>query len=189
MFFLFLFLYAFMLRFVLGMFFSGGYLVRYFVTMGWFGELTFRLVFDFVSLGFFLCVSFISGVVFVYRLMYISGGIDIRRFVYLVFLFVVSIFLLVFSGSFVVTIIGWDGLGLVSFCLVIFYKNRMALESGLVTVFSNRVGDCFFLLRFFFFSVLGTFGVDGGIKEPFLMFGLIIFLGAITKSAQVPFSA
>jgi len=108
-------------------------------------------VFDFLRLGFFSCVSFISGVVFLYSVFYISGTIDSRRFGYLVFLFVLSIIFLVFSGNFIVTIVGWDGLGLVSFCLVIFYSNSSRLESGLVTVFRNRVGDVFFLLSFLFF--------------------------------------
>jgi len=84
--------------------------------------------------------------------------------------------------------VGWDGLGLVSFCLVIFYYNSFRLESGLVTVFRNRVGDVFFLLSFFFFSLSGIFGYD---LSSFFYFSFCVFLffGAITKRAQVPFSA
>ena len=88
-----------------------------------------------------------------------------------------------------VTIVGWDGLGLISFCLVIFYQNSLRLESGLITVFRNRVGDVFFLISFLFFYRRGGFGWDvcsyGG-REIFLF---CLFLGAITKRAQVPFSA
>jgi len=112
-----------------------------------------------------------------------------RRFCYTVLLFLVSIFLLVFSGNFIITMVGWDGLGLVSFCLVIFYVNSSRLESGLVTVFRNRVGDLFFLLSFFFMRMRGTFiwdFVSNGVSIYFLVF---LFFGAITKSAQVPFSA
>jgi len=43
---------------------------------------------------------------------------------------------------------GWDGLGVVSFVLVIFYNNSKSLDSGLITIFTNRVGDCFFIVRF-----------------------------------------
>jgi NADH-ubiquinone oxidoreductase chain 5 len=132
-------------------------------------------------------VSFISGVVFIYRAFYMEGTIDSRRFYWLVFLFVMSMFFLVFSGNFFITMVGWDGLGLVSFCLVIFYTNSSRLESGLITVFRNRVGDVFFLLAFYFFLGGGRLSWDVFFKRD--VFLLILFLGAITKSAQVPFSA
>jgi len=112
-----------------------------------------------------------------------------RRFSWLVFLFVISIFLLVFSGNFFLVMVGWDGLGLVSFCLVIFYSNSARLESGLITVFSNRVGDVFFLIRFFFFSLRGWWNFDFSSFFIYYLFLFFLFFGAITKSAQVPFSA
>ena len=152
-------------------------------------DLSFVFVFDFLSLGFFSCVSFISGVVFLYSVFYISNTIDLRRFGYLVFLFVLSMIFLVFSGNFIITMVGWDGLGLVSFCLVIFYPNSSSLESGLVTVFSNRVGDVFFLLCFFFFFLSGCLTWDLFSGSTFFVFFIFLFFGAITKRAQVPFSA
>lgn len=100
-----------------------------------------------------------------------------------------SILLLVFSGNFVVTMVGWDGLGLVSFLLVIFYSNSSSLESGLVTVFSNRVGDVFFLLSFMFFFLRGTLTWDLVSYRAPVFFVFFVFFGSITKRAQVPFSA
>jgi len=152
-------------------------------------DFSFTFVFDFLSLGFFRCVSFISGIVFFYRIFYIRGTVDIRRFSWLVFLFVASIFFLVFSGNFFLTMVGWDGLGLVSFCLVIFYANSSSLESGLITVFSNRVGDVFFLVSFLIFFRVGVFTWDVSSLNIYIFFCLVIFFGAITKRAQVPFSA
>lgn len=78
-------------------------------------------------------------------------------------------------------------MGLISFCLVIFYGSHASLESGLVTVFSNRLGDVFFLFCFFFFVVGGGFRLEGILSG--VAFFLLIFLGGITKRAQVPFSA
>lgn len=152
-------------------------------------DITFTFVFDFLRLGFFRCVSFISGIVFLYSVFYIEGTVDIRRFCWLVFLFVVSMILLVFSGNFIVTIVGWDGLGLVSFCLVIFYSNSSSLESGLVTVFRNRVGDVFFLLAFLFFFVEGNFRWDLASYSVSFLLVFFVFFGSITKRAQIPFSA
>lgn len=63
-------------------------------------------VFDFLRMGFFGCVSLISGFVFLYSFFYMGGSFDQRRFVFLVFLFVVSMCLLVFSGNFFLTMVG-----------------------------------------------------------------------------------
>ena len=143
-------------------------------------DLSFSFLFDYVSLGFFRTVSFISRIVYFYSVFYMRGTVDCRRFYWLVFGFVMSIGLLVFSGNLLTLIVGWDGLGLISFCLVVFYSNYSRLESGLITVFSNRIGDVCFLGCFFFLfcDLIGSV----------LMYRLL-FLGAITKRAQYPFSA
>jgi len=43
-------------------------------------------------------------------------------------------------------ILGWDGLGVVSFLLILFYINHERINNGLFTLFQNRVGDLFFVL-------------------------------------------
>jgi len=43
-------------------------------------------------------------------------------------------------------ILGWDGLGVVSFLLIVFYINHERVNNGLLTLFQNRVGDLFFIL-------------------------------------------
>jgi len=63
------------------------------------------------------------------------------------------------------------------------------MESGLVTVFINRVGDVFFLLSFFFFFLVGSFGWEFFVFFDSFIPLVFILLGAITKSAQAPFSA
>jgi len=85
--------------------------------------------------------------------------------------------------------LGWDGLGLVSFCLVIYYHGSVRLRSGLITVFTNRLGDAFFLLSFFFFWLLGYFNRDSFSFGRIGFILVFIFFGAITKSAQIPFSS
>jgi NADH-ubiquinone oxidoreductase chain 5 len=170
-------------------FFEGGFIFDLFFFSFRGFDFVFSFVFDFLSVGFAGCVAMISSVVFMYRMFYMSGTVDIRRFCYLVFMFVVSMFFLVFSGNFFTTIVGWDGLGLTSFCLVVFYNNSVRLDSGLITVFSNRVGDVFFLMSFFLFLEGGFWGFDFFFSSVPLCFLVFLFLGRITKRAQVPFSA
>jgi len=103
---MFLFIFSLFFCFFLYVFFWGRIVLDFFV-VGVFGiEVSFGFVFDFVSLGFFMFVSFVSGIVFFYSLMYMEGTIDMRRFGFLVFLFVFSMFLLVFSSSFFLCLVG-----------------------------------------------------------------------------------
>lgn len=156
-------------------------------------EMPFTFFLDYVSLFFFCAVSLISSVVFLYSKFYMGEGWEPfllnSRFFYLLFLFVLSMMFLVFSGSWVVVMLGWDGLGLVSFLLVIYYNNSSSLDSGLITVFTNRVGDCLFILSFIFMFYCGWVTLDFLSFEGCLFFGFVVFLGAITKRAQLPFSS
>lgn len=80
-------------------------------------------------------------------------------------------------------------MGLTSFCLVVFYGNSVRLDSGLVTVFRNRVGDVFFLLSFFLFVEGGLWSFDRFYFSVPVSLLLFLFFGRITKRAQIPFSA
>jgi NADH-ubiquinone oxidoreductase chain 5 len=42
--------------------------------------------------------------------------------------------------------LGWDGLGVVSFLLIVYYINHERINNGLFTLFQNRLGDLFFVL-------------------------------------------
>lgn len=75
-----------------------------------------------------------------------AGDLNLIRFIILVFLFVVSIMLLILSPNIIRILLGWDGLGLVSYCLVIYYQNVKSANAGMLTVLSNRVGDVAILL-------------------------------------------
>jgi NADH-ubiquinone oxidoreductase chain 5 len=79
-------------------------------------------------------------------------------------------------------------LGLVSFCLVVYYNNRNRLRSGILTIFTNRLGDGLFLLSFFFMFLTGTFFFDILFGSFYFLY-FLIFFGGVTKSAQIPFSS
>jgi len=79
---------------------------------------------------------------------------------------------------------GWDGLGVVSFLLIVFYINYERINNGLFTLFQNRIGDLFFVL-----FMLGV--IDLAIRNNIVLkWGLIILvIGGCVKSAQFPFNA
>ena len=104
--------------------------------------------------------------------------------------FVASMILLIFSPGLLSLFLGWDGLGLTSFLLVIYYSNFKSFKSGILTFITNRLGDAF-LLRGLVCGLLSkrfnTFlrSVSMLIERWFIL----IILGCFTKRAQIPFSA
>jgi NADH-ubiquinone oxidoreductase chain 5 len=99
-----------------------------------------------MSLIFISFVLLISRLVIYYREEYMAGDQDINRFIILVLMFVLSIIILIISPNLVSILLGWDGLGLVSYCLVIYYQNVKSYNAGMLTALSNRVGDVAILI-------------------------------------------
>jgi NADH-ubiquinone oxidoreductase chain 5 len=75
-----------------------------------------------------------------------GGDLNFYRFIILVVLFVLSIILVIIRPNLVRILLGWDGLGLVSYCLVIYYQNVKSANAGMLTILSNRVGDVAIML-------------------------------------------
>nr|YP_010554588.1 NADH dehydrogenase subunit 5 [Cheumatopsyche brevilineata]UYO79208.1 NADH dehydrogenase subunit 5 [Cheumatopsyche brevilineata] len=153
------------------------------------------LMIDWISMFFFFCVMMISSMVIFYSMSYMEGEVYMERFIMLIILFVLSMVLLIFSLNLISILLGWDGLGLVSFCLVIYYQNSKSLNSGVLTILSNRVGDVLILLSISYFINFGSWNFLIYSKIMFLnekMMTLILMmmiLAAMTKSAQIPFAA
>ena len=149
---------------------------------------------DSMSLVFLAVVLFISGNVVFYRQSYMTSDPYADRFIMLVFGFIVSMFLLVVSPNIVSILLGWDGLGLVSYCLVIYYPTKKSNSAGMLTVISNRVGDICILLIIAWMGALGDFSFVPWTMTDWMLtetntLSVLVVLAAITKSAQFPFSA
>nr|YP_010341085.1 NADH dehydrogenase subunit 5 [Lepas anatifera]UNZ93959.1 NADH dehydrogenase subunit 5 [Lepas anatifera] len=151
----------------------------------------FTLLLDWVSFTFISFVLLISGSVFYYSGEYMEGELNMPRFILLLLAFVTSMGLLIFSPNLISLLLGWDGLGLVSYCLVIYYQNYKSLNAGMLTVLSNRVGDVFILVTIAYMLNYGDWGLASWLGDsPFLKLAtLMIVLASLTKSAQIPFSA
>lgn len=89
---------------------------------------------------------FISGNVILFSNLYIKLEVFIYRFLIIVFLFIVSMFFILFIPHLISILLGWDGLGIISYCLVIYYQNSKSLGAGMLTVLINRVGDALLLI-------------------------------------------
>lgn len=115
-----------------------------------------RLIVDKSGLLFLAVVCFISSSVLVYCEWYMSNELFKSRFLGLVLCFVGSIVCLVFIPNFFTLLIGWDGLGLTSFLLVIYYQSRNRLYAGIITAITNRVGDVLILCCLGFLAAEGN---------------------------------
>nr|UPI55306.1 NADH dehydrogenase subunit 5 [Neuroctenus sp.]WIL06190.1 NADH dehydrogenase subunit 5 [Neuroctenus hainanensis] len=147
--------------------------------------------FDDVSLMFMGCVLIISSMVILYSHVYMHSDVNKVRFLYLVILFVISMLFLIVSPNLFSILLGWDGLGLISYCLVIYFNNFKSYNAGMLTVLTNRVGDVAILVALAFIINYGSYHfvyiVDGFVYGWVL--GCLVVLAAFTKSAQVPFSS
>ena len=146
-------------------------------------------ILDWVSIMFMSFVTFISSMVLYYRGGYMRGDKNIDRFLYLVLGFVISIGFLIISPNLVRILLGWDGLGLTSYALVIYYQNEKSANAGMLTALSNRIGDVAILIRISIMFRMGSWNfifIEGLLSGALLCY---IVLAAITKRAQIPFSA
>nr|YP_010397377.1 NADH dehydrogenase subunit 5 [Trichius succinctus]UQJ77497.1 NADH dehydrogenase subunit 5 [Trichius succinctus] len=152
------------------------------------------ILFDWMSLLFMSFVLFISSMVIYYSEEYMSGDLFINRFIMLVSMFVMSMMLLIISPNIISILLGWDGLGLVSYCLVIYYQNVKSYSAGMITALSNRIGDVALLMAIAWMLNYGSFNYIFYIdyfKDDFEMsvISMMVVLAAMTKSAQIPFSS
>nr|APU89563.1 NADH dehydrogenase subunit 5 [Armadillidium album] len=144
---------------------------------------------DWMSVMFFSFIAMISSSVLFYSDSYMPKDLGYRGFLFLVLMFVLSMFFMVFSLNLMSMMLGWDGLGIISYILVVFYKNEKSSSAGMLTIMSNRVGDAALLLSISCFLEMGSWNylmISHSMSEGAVT---LIILAAITKSAQIPFSA
>nr|QTZ20374.1 NADH dehydrogenase subunit 5 [Spodoptera depravata] len=152
------------------------------------------ILLDWMSLLFMMFVFLISSVVIYYSKSYMSSELNLSRFIILVLLFVFSMMLLIISPNIISILLGWDGLGLVSYCLVIYYQNLKSYNAGMLTALSNRIGDVFILIVISWMLNYGSWNYVFYLEFmnndwEMMMISSMIIIAAMTKSAQIPFSS
>jgi len=149
-------------------------------------------IIDNISIFFIFLVSLISGRVIIFRTSYIIREKFFSRFIILVLFFILSIFLLILRPNLIRLLLGWDGLGVTSYLLVIFYQRNKSYNAGILTAITNRLGDVGLLISISLILYLGNWSyiyIDSfsGVLSNILIY--LIIISACTKRAQIPFSA
>nr|YP_010976479.1 NADH dehydrogenase subunit 5 [Volva habei]WNX95651.1 NADH dehydrogenase subunit 5 [Volva habei] len=153
-------------------------------------SVSFMIILDTISLSFSNVVCLISGCVMMFSSSYMSHDPFLKRFTWLVMLFVLSMNMLVFIPSLPALLLGWDGLGIVSFALVIYYQNTKSLGAGMLTVLANRIGDVMILFSIGIMVLQGHWVILLMWDFHLSIWVIVtIVIATMTKSAQIPFSS
>lgn len=146
-----------------------------------------NLRWDLPSFIFVRIVCFVTTLVFLYSEVYIELYNN-KKFFFITLSFFLSMSVLSTRGGLINLIIGWDGLGISSLFLIIFYPNKITFFNSFMTFFFNRLGDVLFLI-FFCFSI-SRYRAFFHLNEIRLFWvSFLFFLCLLTKRAQFPFSS
>jgi NADH-quinone oxidoreductase subunit L len=139
-------------------------------------------------------VTFVSLMVHVYTIGYMAEDPGYQRFFAYISLFTFSMLMLVMANNFLQLFFGWEAVGLVSYLLIGFwYTRESAIYAGLKAFLVNRVGDFGFILGIaLVLAYFGTldyqqvFGAAPKMAAPLTLICILLFVGAMGKSAQFP---
>jgi len=152
---------------------------------------------DPLSIVMALFVTGISTLIHLYAIGYMHGDAKFSKFFLYLNLFVFSMLMLVLGENLLVTFLGWEGVGACSYFLISFWHTRnSAAVAGKKAFVTNRIGDFGVMTAMFLaFNSVGTLSY-GAINESAhsgalapvtaTAIGLLLFVGACGKSAQLP---
>lgn len=168
------------------------------------GDLSLSLSFslDPLSLIMALLITGAGSLIHIYSLSYMAKSPGAVRYFAYLNLFVFMMLVLVLAGSLPLLFAGWEGVGLCSYLLIGFwFEDSKKAGAGMTAILVNRIGDaCFLLGMFVLFFHAGSLDIleinsfaaghpelaEGGLFSPLSLAGLLLFLGAAGKSAQIP---
>ncbi len=175
------------------------------------GDYTFQVGFliDPLTVTMMLVVTFVSLMVHIYTIGYMHDDPGYNRFFSYISLFTFSMLMLVMSNNFMQLFFGWEAVGLVSYLLIGFWYTRpTAIFANMKAFLVNRVGDFGFILGIGL--ILANFGTldyqsvfdqaqgladatislipgwDAATVSVMSATCILLFIGAMGKSAQVP---
>ena len=161
-------------------------------------QLGFDLLIDPLSALFLLIITGIGFLIHVYSTGYMHDDEGYGRYFSYLNLFVFFMLLLVMGGNYVLMFVGWEGVGLCSYLLIGFWFKKEEYNNAAKKAFIvNRIGDLAFLVGMFlvyntyhsleFSKVFAAVNSPGGAdKDTMNLVGILFFIGACGKSAQIP---
>lgn len=163
-------------------------------------HVSFGFLIDSLSATMLLVVTGIGFLIHVYSLGYMAHDPHRPRFFTYMNLFIFSMLMLVMGNNFLVMFLGWEGVGLCSYLLIGFwYRKQSASDAGKKAFVVNRVGDFGFMIGvFLIFTTFGSVRYEEvfaaiqshpnlfGIATTLTAIGMLLFVGAMGKSAQIP---
>ncbi len=164
------------------------------------------ILIDPLSVMMLVIVTFVSLLVHIYSIGYMHDDAGYQRFFSYISLFTFMMLVLVTSNNFLQLFFGWEGVGLVSYLLIGFWYHKDSANQGSLKAFVvNRVGDFGFILGIgVILTYTGSIDYETVFKHAYLLQNetislihghncsivtlicLLLFVGAMGKSAQVP---
>ncbi len=158
----------------------------------------FALLLDPLSLLMMMVVTGVGFLIHVYSMEYMAGEAGYYRFFAYLNLFILMMSVLVLGDNYLLMFVGWEGVGLCSYLLIGYYfEKKSAGDASKKAFIVNRIGDIGFILGvFLIFKTFGTVeylkvfeaaaGMDPATGGVFTAITLLLFVGAVGKSAQIP---
>src|SRR6056297_2250100 len=161
-------------------------------------------LFDSLTVVMCIVVTFVSSLVHLYSIEYMSHDPHLPRFMSYLSLFTFFMLILVTADNFIQMFVGWEGVGLCSYLLINFWFTRIqANKAAIKAMFMNRIGDfglalgifCIFvtfgavdystiftLAPYFLSDTINFLNIDFNLLD---LVGILLFIGAVGKSAQL----
>ena len=153
--------------------------------------------FDRLSAVFWGMATIMTALVFVFSKYYMHREQGFKRFFYTVLLFFIGLSLIILAGNFEVLLLGWELIGISSVLLIAFYRDRFLPARNALKVFSvYRIADAFLLVAIWYAHHIFEKSINfsefshivAGHGSQLALLGLFLFVVALIKSAQFPFS-
>jgi len=160
-------------------------------------RVTFDLVVDPLSVFMMLIITGVGFLIHVYSIGYMKDDPDHHRFFAYLNLFIFFMLILVMGSNLLILFIGWEGVGLSSYLLIGFWYSNTAFNNAARKAFiMNRIGDLGLILGIFlvffhfgtleFSEITAQAGAYPAGTSWITTITLLLFIGAIGKSAQIP---
>ncbi|MFM7758253.1 MAG: proton-conducting transporter membrane subunit [Crocinitomicaceae bacterium] len=159
---------------------------------------------DHITLVYLFLGTILTFIITIYSRYYLHRESGYKRFFNTILFFYTGYTIIIFSGNLETLFIGWEILGVSSFLLIAFYRDRYLPVKNAVKVFSiYRIGDVGLILVMWlshhlwhenisFFKLNNAHLVSEHLEAHSwigLAISLLIFISAAAKSAQLPFSS